>query len=343
MTPSVLVPFEQPDWDAQLASFAGATAFHSAGWARTLHEAYGYTPCHLALRTGDRLTAVWPFMGVSSWLTGRRGLSLPFTDVCEPLGEPRLLTGLRAASQDLARAQGWKTVEWRGGRAQFPDTPASTQFHVHTLDLTRGPEALLAGLESGTRRAVRKAEQVGLTLTRSRSAEDVRTFYDLLALTRRKHGVPPQPYAFFRALHRNVIAPGQGDVFLARHQGRPIAGILCLHFGRHVLYKYGGSDEAHQQLRANNLVMWTAIRHYADAGFATFDFGRTSLDNEGLRRFKLGWGAAEHTAAYTRWDVARDRFVTAADASSGSHTRIFRALPLPVSRAIGALLYRHIP
>jgi len=115
-----------------------------------------------------------------------------------------------------------------------------------------------------------------------------------------------------------------------------------LHFGRHAIYKFGASDEAQQQLRANNLVMWRAILHYASEGFADLDFGRTSLGNEGLRKFKLGWGARELAADYVRYDFRRSAYVPARDEAQGWHNQVFQALPLPLSRLAGSLLYRHI-
>jgi hypothetical protein len=99
---------------------------------------------------------------------------------------------------------------------------------------------------------------------------------------------------------------------------------------------------AFQQLRANNLVMWEAIRRFAGEGRSTLDFGRTSLNNEGLRRFKTGWGATEQIAEYIRYDLRENAFGTASDSSSGWHTRVFNALPQWMARPIGAALYPHM-
>ena len=165
----------------------------------------------------------------------------------------------------------------------------------------------------------------------------------LLALTRRRHGVPPQPFSFFRAVQRHLLAAGHGTLFLARHNDRPVAGVLCLRFGNHVVYKYGASDDHGRDLRANHRAMWEAIRHYAATGATTFDFGRSSLSNEGLRRFKAGWGASAHILAYERHDGPTGALLSVPDAAEGWHNRVFRALPLSASRVIGHLLYRHVP
>jgi lipid II:glycine glycyltransferase (peptidoglycan interpeptide bridge formation enzyme) len=122
----------------------------------------------------------------------------------------------------------------------------------------------------------------------------------------------------------------------------PVAGAVFFHFGKTAIYKFGASNEAFQHLRANNLVMWEAIKWHAMRGFAVLDFGRTSLGNEGLRRFKLGWGTRERRIDYFRYDQRKSGFVTARDESSGWHNRIFRILPVSLSRLVGAASYRHV-
>jgi hypothetical protein len=89
--------------------------------------------------------------------------------------------------------------------------------------------------------------------------------------------------------------------------------------------------------------MWEAIRHYASTGATLFDFGRSSLTNEGLRRFKAGWGATEQVLAYHRHEGSSGVVLSVPDAAEGWYNRVFRVLPLPASRAIGHLLYRHVP
>ena len=100
-------------------------------------------------------------------------------------------------------------------------------------------------------------------------------------------------------------------------------------------------EDTHQHLRANNLVMWEAIAWHAQKGYAKLDFGRTSRGNEGLRRFKRGWGTTEHPVTYLRVDLLTGQRVTAQDRTSGWHTTLFRHAPPAVSRWLGAVLYRH--
>lgn len=339
-----LNPLASSVWDEEVRALDGATFFHSSAWANILHATYGYLPTYLAKTDArGRLTALLPLMEVSSWLTGRRGIGLPFTDLAEPLCADAPVFGeLHAAALALGRTRGWKYVECRGGKHWLPEAPASTSFWRHVLRLDIGETALLSGFEDSVRRAIRKAERGGLKIEFARSSESMQEFYQLMCLTRRRHGVPPQPWSFFANIQRYALAAGHGWIVLARQAGHAVAGAVFLHCGRHAIYKFGASDETRQQLRANNLVMWRAILHYASEDFSDLDFGRTSLGNEGLRKFKLGWGAEEKQVSYTRYDLRHSGYVSARDEAQGWHNRVFQALPLPMSRLAGALLYRHI-
>jgi lipid II:glycine glycyltransferase (peptidoglycan interpeptide bridge formation enzyme) len=192
------------------------------------------------------------------------------------------------------------------------------------------------------RRAVRKAQGLKLEVEMADTLAAVRAFYRLHVGTRKRHGVPPQSFAFFENIHRHIVAHGQGMVVLARRSGAVIAGAMFFHLGRKAIYKFGASDERFQECRGNNLVMWEAIRWYAGHGYRTLHFGRTSRDNEGLRRFKSSWGCRESVLEYVKYDCRRQQFVTDADRSSGWHTRFVRLLPNPLLRAVGAWMYRHV-
>lgn len=338
----IVDPASFEGWDATLLRAGDADVFHTAGWCRVLADSYSYTPCTVAEIRGGRLAAALPLMEIDSWLTGRRGVSLPFTDECPAFaeGEDARASAVAEAGR-LGRERGWKYLEIRGGPAPDGASP-SLHFRGHVLDLDPGEERLFAGVRSETRTAVRKAMHEGLRVNIDTSLAAVRTFYGLNCLTRRGHGLPPQPYAFFAAVHRHLLARGLGFVALATLRGRPAAGAVFLHFGRRAIYKYGASDRALRHLRGNNLVMWEAIRWLAGSGFASLSMGKTSLRHEGLRQFKLGWGARETAVEYFKYDVRRGAYVGDDDRVEGWHNAVFRRVPLPLSRLAGSVLYRHM-
>jgi CelD/BcsL family acetyltransferase involved in cellulose biosynthesis len=335
-------PLYDPQWDEKIARCPGGSFFHGADWAEVLTDTYGFRPCYFVHEAEGQLRGLLPIMEVDSWLTGRRGISLPFTDECEPLGtDPRLVQELVQEAGNYAAKREWDHWELRGG-TQTLGIPAAVAFHGHTVELNRNPEIVFARCHSAVRRAVRKAEASEITIRFSQSMETMRAFHALLCKTRRRHGLPPQPWRFFENIQRHVLARQHGCIVLASHGGVPIAGAVFFHFAQTAIFKFGASDVAYQHLRPNNLVMWRAIEWHARAGFSALDLGRTSLANEGLRHFKLSWGAKERRMEYARFDCQSAAFVTTKDRSSGWHSSVFKLVPQSLARLIGALAYKHV-
>ena len=287
--------------------------------------------------------ALVPLLEVSSRFTGRRGVCLPFTDLCDPLlfreCHPSTVTRLLC---ELARNRNWKQFEIRGGNTSARWTNPSVTFYGHTLDLRSGPETLFTRFAGAVRRAIRKAKLCDLDVQISRSEEGMLEFYRLHGRTRRRHGLPPQPESFFLNIHSGIIKPGSGFVVLAKRGSISIAAAVFLHMGKNAVYKFGASDERYQDLRGNNLVMWEAIQFLAQNAFDTLHFGRTSRENGGLRRFKLAWGTVEEPLEYFRFDRATNDWISARHNVSGFHNAIFARLPLALNRLIGAMVYPHL-
>jgi lipid II:glycine glycyltransferase (peptidoglycan interpeptide bridge formation enzyme) len=262
--------------------------------------------------------------------------------VCNPIAKDqetfdRLLDGLIAHS----RRTGWKYIEIRGGRAFLPHASVLAKHFVHTLELNSDEAEVIRRFKPNIRRNIHKAEKEGVTVTIENSLDAVASFYKLHCGTRRHHGLPPQPWSFFRKMHAHVIAAGKGFVALAGYQDRWIAGAVYALYRDQAIYKYGASERTSQHLRPNNLVMWEAIRWCCRNAVRTFSFGRTEPGNDGLLQFKRGWGSSESTLAYYRYDLRADRFV-AETFQSNRLNGLFKRLPIPLLRMAGNLLYRHM-
>lgn len=343
LSPEPSVSYMQQGWDESLVKYPGFSFFHGTGWGRTLVEAYDFIPTCFASSAPPLSTAFLPVMEVSSWLTGRRGISLPFTDACEALCDSDASFHTLCADLNThAGNRNWKTWELRGNRGRHGQAPAAASFWGHKLELSARPDDMFARLQGTARTSVRKALTHGITIEFATDLAAVRTFYTLLCKTRKRHGLPPQPFLFFESLQRNILAAGQGWVVVAKHGSIPIAGAVFLHLGKTATYKFAASDSEFRDLQANNLVLWRAIEWYAQHGFTSLDFGRTSIANEGLRRFKRAWSAVESVVEYIKFDRRADRFVTMKDQTTGWHTRLFRILPNPLSNLIGTVAYRHL-
>ncbi len=254
-------------------------------------------------------------------------------DAPENAGE-RLLAAL-AAEQEREGVE----LEVRDRIPELGGAPGE-RFHQHVLDLRPGPEAVSAGFsKSQVTRGAKKARREGVRIARRGDREALDEFFRLHVATRRRQGVPTQPRRFIRGF-AELFDQGLGHVLLARWEERTIAAAVFLSFNGTLIYKYGASDREHLGRRPNNLLFTEAIEWGCANGMQRLDFGRTDLDNEGLRAFKRAFGAEETTLSYTRLP-AKERSSALAAGSAPLGFVIRRTPPLS-GQMVGSVLYRHV-
>lgn len=338
----VVNPLDFCDWDKQLANHRDASFFHSLPWATVLRETYNHAPLYFCRFEHGNLKQLLPAMEIDSPFTGRRGVSLPFADSCSPLsvGDGDLAPLYEAAILE-GYARKWRHFECRGSFPKWPNAVPSIRFFGHTLRLDDAEENLFRRFSSAVRRGIRKSSHAGVQIEFGSTVESMRDFCALHAKTRRRHGLPVQPKAFFDNIARYVLGPGHGFVAVARYQKQPIAAAMFFSYRNSAIFKFGASDYAFQSLRPNNLLMWQAFKKLMNEGKRVIDFGRTSIRNLGLRRYKLGWGTEERQINYFKYDLEKRVFLTERDNAFGWHTSVFRGLPASFSRLAGVALYRH--
>jgi hypothetical protein len=338
MTIEIVDPRSVPGWDGALAASGDPSFFHTAGWASVLAEAYGYRPVYFLCRDRGAFALVWPCMEVRSRLTGTRGVSLPFTDSCPAFSRDEGLS--REALEralEFGRSEGWRYVEWRSG-----GLPAHASYLTHDIGLGQGEEELFRGLKEANRRSIRKALREGVSVTFDSSSGSLEVFYRLQCLTRRRHGLPPQPFRFFKKIHEHVLSKGQGIVALSLHQGRPVAAAMFFMFGTQAIFKFGASDPARQALRPSNALMWESLRWLRSQGCTNLNLGRTEPEHLGLLRFKRAWGGTETVQTYRRYSFRKEAFLAGRPMTGPVSFKVLSRMPMPLLRMIGNLAYRHV-
>ena len=342
MNIEIINPIEYRNWDELLHTTDQSCFFHTSAWAEVLHGAYGYKPLYFSVIEDDHLVGLIPVMEINSLFTGRRGVSLPFTDSCPPIARDsasfQIILGRVIEYGKDAR---WKCLELKGGRELLHDPLANASYCSHTLTLDRSAEKTFKLFRGSTRRNIRKAELADLNVEMCHDKKSLKIFYQLHCLTRKYHGLPPQPWSFFKSVFEYVIDKSHGFVLLALHGGKAIAGAVHFVFRNEVLFKYGAFDRRFQHLRPNNLVMWEAIKWCCENGIRSFNLGRTELENKGLIQFKHGWGTNESTLRYFNYDIKKSEFSSNGVQLKSSYG-IFKIMPPPLLRFAGDLIYRHI-
>jgi CelD/BcsL family acetyltransferase involved in cellulose biosynthesis len=339
-----LDPLRDPRWAEFVADHPSASVFHTVAWLTAVQRTYGYTPIvYTTSPPSSPLSNGIVLCQIKSWLTGRRMVSLPFSDHCEPLfDQPSSVVALMDELRNSVAARKWNYVELR----PISELPAldgvqkSPPCFFHMLDLQPEPDEIFRRThKTSVQQPIRRAEREGVEYVNSNSEAQLQAFYRLMVQTRRRHQLPPQPIQWFRNVAASMGASLQ--IKVAFKDGKEIASIVTLQHRDVVVYKYGCSDEKFRNIGGTALLLWKTILEAKAAGLTAMDFGRSDTDNPGLIAFKDRWGAKSSTLTYLRWSRKQAADVTK-QSSSGVLRQVFALMPDAVLQATGRILYRHV-
>ena len=337
-------PLEDLRWKTLVERHPDASIFHTNSWVEALHRTYGYeavvfTTC----APSAPLTNGILFSRVESWLTGSRLVSVPFADHCDPLlRDDELVIVLRQIEQNFSQydARYFELRPLLGTisiLSQHPTLSKCASYTIHRLDLRPPVERLFGRFHpSCIQRKIRRAQREGITTKYGNSDDLLHDFYVLLKMTRRRHGLPPQPRAWFCNLRDSF---GENlNVRVAYSAALPVAAVLTIAHRTVMVYKYGCSDERFHRLGAMPLLFWQTIQEAKSAGMETLDLGRADNHQQGLIDFKDHLGAISSALSYYKYPSSavrnsKNRFST---------TAITSRLPQPLLTAAGELLYKHM-
>ena len=339
-------PFQDQRWQVFLSEHPNASIFHSPEWLEALRRTYGYEPFVVTTSApGRELTDGVVFCRIDSRLTGRRWVSLPFSDHCQPLvsGSEGLEHLLSPLQRDLKKENcGYIEIRPLGGDhlQGAPRFGKAKWFWFHKIDLRPALDEIVGSFHKDcVQRKIRRAEREGLTYEQGRSESLLKQFYHLLLLTRRRHHLPPHPLNWFVNL---IDCLGQHvEIRVASKDGRPVASALTLRYKQVLVYKYGCSNARYNHLGGMQLLFWRSIEEAKRDGFSEFDLGRSDWDNPGLATFKDRWGGVRSVLTYWRYPAPavgnlRPRWTVRLAKDALAH------MPAGLLSVAGKLLYRHV-
>src|SRR5208283_739139 len=141
----IIDPVKYPTWDDLLLTNTKCSFFHSSHWARVLQESYGYTAHYFTVINDNKLSGLIPVLEINSLFTGKRGVSLPFTDWCETI-IPEEYSFQKAMREviEYGKRFGWKSIELRSGMDMSQEIPTSSVYYGHRLNLLQGKDTLFS-------------------------------------------------------------------------------------------------------------------------------------------------------------------------------------------------------
>lgn len=342
-------PLQDPRWKAFIYEHPNASIYHTIPWLDALRRTYDYEPViYSTSPTSADLRDGIVICRVKSHLTGRRLVSLPFSDHCAPLVDSDQSTdAIFSHIRTQVSSGDWEYAEFRLPGGGLPSAvqalgfQPSARYYLHEIDLQDSEDQIFKKLDkSSVQRRIRHGMQQDLFYESGRSDVLLAKFRHMNLLARRRHRLPPQPEAWFRNL---VTCMGEAlTIHIASYKGDPVAGILTLQFRGTLVYKYGGSDQNFHRLGSMPFLLWKAIQEAKSQGVKTFDLGRSDHDNLGLVAFKDKWASSQSLMSYWRFPVSvRNHFVDKGKTFALAKS-LFGLLPSPIFQFAGEILYRHI-
>lgn len=339
-----LDPLSDARWPALVSAHPQASVFHTRAWLSALQSTYKYRPLVFTTSPPDSpLTDGIVFCEVNSWLTGRRLISLPFSDHCAPLtSESAVLESLLLYACGPVDRGSYKRMQLRPPSALAGETAgfqARGGAVLHRLDLGAPIDQLFRSFHKDCiQRKIRRAERENLTYEEGRSETQLKDFYRLMTITRRRHNLPPQPLQWFRALAAS-FGPDL-KIRIARKDGAAVASIITLSHRQTMVYKYGCSDASANKYGGTPFLFWQTIQEARGNGQNELDMGRSDLDDPGLSVFKEHWGSIPHPLTYWDYPVKPER--TRPQWQKNWMNRVIAASPDRFLQLAGNILYRHV-
>ena len=338
-----LDPFVDSRWSRLIELHPHASVYQSIPWLKTLRDTYGYEPFVITTcPPGVALTNGIVVCPVKSPITGHRLVSLPFSDHCEPLlDRPDRFVVLENGLRTLRDNTHSKYVELRPQHSHDSSRfGKSARYFLHKLFLNSDLDNIFQRFHpSCIQRQIRRAECHNMVYSASRSDTALAEFYGLHIDTRARHGLPPQPLRWFRALRDSFR--DQLTVHTLSHDAVPVASVLTLRHRDTLVYKYAASDIRHHALGATVLLIWNIIQGAKQANVFEFDMGRTDIRDAGLIRFKDRWGAERTELAYSRYPESAAHSTMGHQSLSTSVPFLAHA-PRAFLKALGSIAYKHL-
>jgi lipid II:glycine glycyltransferase (peptidoglycan interpeptide bridge formation enzyme) len=337
-------------WDAFVKSHPHGSLYHTSAWHGAIEDSYGYKTRYYVIHDSEgAIRSALPAVNLRNLFLGPRNACYPFSDYCDPLA---------ANNEDLldlvnCLAESPEPFEIRTNHLVWPieDVTADDSFFNYSIPLLDEPEELYSRLHpSCIQRKIRKSEKSGVKIREGSGLQDLRKFYQLHLATRRRLGLPAQPFCFFRKLWENFGDSGKMKLLFAEYEGRQIGCLVLIGFRSAaassgesdiLYYKYGASDSRYFGLGFNPALFWRAILLARDQGYSCIDLGRASgTDEVSLGIFKEHLGAEKKPLLY--YSTLKAYSETGKSGKAAMAGKVLRLAPCWVSRMAGRLFYRYL-
>ena len=331
-----------PLWDEYVQRHPLATHSHLWGWKQVIENAFGLRTYFLVARNEKGITGILSLVWQHSVLFGSTITSLPFLNGGGPLADARgIEEQLIQYAINIAKEVGAAQMQFRYRGEYSLDLPATTHKVAAVRDLNCDLDAMWKSVSSNSRRKVNKALKSGLT-AKVEDASSLGDFYGMFADNMHNLGTPVYDRQFFEQVL--TVFPGDTTFVMVRLNEKPVAGALLLSFRNGTEATWMCSDWRFLQMQPNMLLYWWLLRVFAERGFQTLDFGRSSR-NSGTHLFKKLWDTRDVNLHWANWskDGETKRNLSPTNPTFKAASAVWAKLPLSLCNVIGPHIVRNLP
>lgn len=297
----------QEKWDEFVGRVCPWSFFQSWRWG-DVQKAGGYKIWRVGIYTGEKLVGVMQIARVSArrgaFIQVRQGPVLhKFTEeffspvilYLKALGRRERAWFVRINPMVAATEENVQLFASLGGKPAA--IHAMDAEHCLVLDLHPAPEQLLQNMRKTTRYEINRSQKLGVNIKMGGTDSDFVNFLMLYEKTAARQGFVP--HRELKDEWQQFSKSGSARLFLATHEGMPLAGAMIIYSYNQAIYHHGASLPG--KVPASYAVQWAAIREAKKRGLDYYNFWGIAPDDRpnhpwrGLTLFKNGFGGQPQT------------------------------------------------
>ncbi len=180
---------------------------------------------------------------------------------------------------------------WAGNQDLLDPGGVRHDRQIVYVDLSMPLEQMWAGaFNHACRKNIRRAEREQVRVFPARTAAEIQEFHRVYIGTMDRNQASSHyyfPLSYFTDLMEAL--PDNTLMLLAEYRDQVVAGTLYLHDGENIYSYLGGADQAYQQVRPTNAVIYEAIRWGQAQGKNRLILGGGYQPDDGIFRFKASF------------------------------------------------------
>lgn len=337
-----ILNFPDSECDDFVRGEADAKLCHMPAWSNMVDKMHGLKSFYLVAREGSTVCGVLPLVYVPCMIFGKRMISQAFSNYGGPLFKSTAaLDALCKRAVELAVKYKCKSLELRNVNPIPCDYYLRTDKNISYLSLRFNPAELWNSFRPQIRNRIRKGEKSGIVVV-SGGLELLDSFYRVWTTRMRQLGTPCYPRKLFSSIMETF--PDKCQIFVARLNNTNVGGMFTYLFKELVQVRWGASMVKYNNLAPTTYLMWSIANHYSKPKAEYLDFG-TSTTGSSQQEFKRRWGTKQTQLFYQYW-VPPGQHLTLAKPDNPkykSKVKIWKKLPLCMTRIVGPYISHHLP